>query len=142
MKIRHNFCYECLAAKRNYQISSKLHLKHLPKIKSSCLQIKQVFFMNLRPLFTRKESQSTCLIQYDLKAECILLYYVGIETIFLKNLLSGMKVAFDTARSTQNLAMVIMNLIYLTCKKHYHLKESNLNITGRLLSSLKASSQN
>ena len=61
---------------------------------------------------------------------------------FLKNLLLGMKVAFDTARSTQNLAMVIMSLIYRTCKTHYHLKGTNLNITGTFLSSLKAYSPN
>ena len=51
-----------------------------------------------------------------------------------------MKVVFYTAHNTRNLAMVIMSLIYRTCKKHYNLKE--INFSGTIVSSLKASSQN
>ena len=53
-----------------------------------------------------------------------------------------MKVAFYTAHSAHNLVMVIMSLIYQTCKKSYHLKRINLNITGTILILLTASSQN
>ena len=58
MKICRNFYYVRLAA------TVKVFTKNQKQLPSN----KENVFMNLRPSFTRKESQSTCLIKYDLKA--------------------------------------------------------------------------
>ena len=95
--------------------------------KSNCLHIKKVLFINLKPLFARKVVSYNVVWKLFIKEGKLVF-----EKLFLR-----MKVVCDTVNNTQNLAMVIMSLIYHIFTK-YHLKGINLNIVEPILISLEA----